>query len=84
MNKKIQSAEAFGKAIKEYRKQQKITQSQLAAVINSGVRFISDLENGKPTVQLEKALKAANMLGITFEIPSAAALYAADTEGAYD
>ena len=75
---KIENAETFGKVIREYRKKQKITQSQLAAVGGTGVRFISDLENGKPTVQLDKALKAAYMLGIPFEIPDAVAFYAAD------
>ena len=75
MGKKIENAETFGKVIKEYRKRQKITQSQLAAVTNTGVRFISDLENGKPTIQLDKALKAAGMLGITFEIPAKEDIY---------
>ena len=78
MKKKIDNAEAFGKVVKEYRMRQKITQSQLAAVSDTGVRFISDLENGKPTVQLGKALKAASMLGITFEIPAASPFYTAE------
>ncbi|MDR1859253.1 MAG: helix-turn-helix domain-containing protein [Treponema sp.] len=68
---KIDNAEAFGRVVREYRKRQKITQSQLAAVANTGLRFISDLENGKPTVQLGKALKAAYMLGISLEVPDA-------------
>jgi len=66
---KINDAQAFGRLVREYRKRQKITQSQLAAVGDTGVRFISDLENGKPTVQLDKALKVAFMLGIPFEVP---------------
>ena len=66
---KIDNAHTFGRIIREYRKRQKITQSQLAAIGATGVRFISDLENGKPSVQLDKALKAAWLLGISFEIP---------------
>ena len=66
---KIEDAQAFGRLIKHYRKRQRVSQSQLAAVANTGLRFISDLENGKPTVQLDKALKIAFLLGITLETP---------------
>lgn len=78
--KKIDNAEAFGKVIKESRKRQKITQSQLAAVSSTGVRFISDLENGKPSIQLDKALKTASMLGIYFEVAEQAPLYITEDE----
>lgn len=53
-----------------YRKKQGATQIQLAAIANTGVRFIGDLENGKPTVQLDKALRVAKTLGMRIEIPS--------------
>ena len=79
---KIENAEALGKMVREYRKRQNITQSQLAAAANTGLRFISDLENGKPTVQLDKALKAASMLGIPFEIPDAVFFAAAEKNNA--
>ena len=61
---KLTNAKAFGEAVKKYRKKQKATQIQLAAIANTGVRFIGDLENGKPTVQLDKALRVAKILGI--------------------
>ena len=75
---KIDNAYTFGRVIREYRKRQKITQSQLAAVANTGLRYISDLENGKPSVQLDKALKVAYLLGIPFEIPDHAVLFTID------
>jgi y4mF family transcriptional regulator len=65
---KIDNAEDFGKVVREYRKRKQITQSQLAAIANTGPRFIGELENGKPTVQLDKALKTANLLGISVEV----------------
>ena len=65
---KLDNAKAFGNAVKMYRKKQKATQLQLAAVANTGVRFISDLENGKPSVQLDKALRVARLLGIRLEV----------------
>jgi len=67
----IENAAAFGRAVRESRKKQNITQSQLAAVANTGLRYISDLENGKPSVQLQKALKVAYFLGIPLHIPDA-------------
>ncbi|MCL2833394.1 MAG: helix-turn-helix domain-containing protein [Treponema sp.] len=63
------NAKKFGQVIREYRIKQGATQIQLAAAANTGLRFISDLENGKPTVQLEKALHTAKILGIKLEIP---------------
>jgi hypothetical protein len=33
------------------------------------VRFIGDLENGKPSVQLNKALRVAHILGMKIEAP---------------
>jgi y4mF family transcriptional regulator len=66
---KIDSAKAFGEAVKKRRKQLGSTQSQLAAIANTGARFIGDLENGKPTVQLDKALRVAKMLGLKIEAP---------------
>jgi len=65
---KLNNAKAFGKAVRIYRKKQGITQLQMAAVANTGLRFISDLENGKPSIQLDKALRVAWLLGIRPEV----------------
>ncbi len=61
----IRFAADFGALIKKTRLSQKMTQSTLAAASGTGVRFIVDLERGKPTCALEKALKVMMMLGIT-------------------
>jgi len=65
---KLTDAKTFGEAVRMYRKKQKATQIQLAAIANTGARFISDLENGKPTVQLDKALRVAKILGMKIGI----------------
>ena len=65
---KLDNSKTFGKIIRTYRKRQGATQTQLAAVANTGLRFISDLENGKPTVQLDKALRVAKILGVNIEV----------------
>lgn len=64
---KITSAEEFGQLIKEKRKKSHLTQSQLAAACGVGDRYVRELEKGKPTCQLAKALLVAQMLGIKFE-----------------
>jgi y4mF family transcriptional regulator len=46
------------------RNAQKLTQPELAGASGVGLRFIVDLEKGKPTCQIEKALIVAQMLGI--------------------
>ncbi|GAB4392798.1 MAG: hypothetical protein Tsb005_08370 [Gammaproteobacteria bacterium] len=57
----------FGKIIRETRRKAKLTQAQLAAAANTGERFIRELEKGKATCQLAKALFVAQMLGIKLD-----------------
>ena len=54
----------FGEMIQTIRKKSKLTQAELAAGSGLGERFVRELEKGKPTCQLEKALLVARMLGI--------------------
>ena len=65
---KIENTKDFGDFIRGTRKGINMTQGQLAAVSGVGVRFISELENGKKTVQLDKALRVAYVLGIKIEM----------------
>ncbi len=44
-----------------------MTQTELSGASDTGLRFIVDLEKGKPTCELEKALLVAAMLGIRLE-----------------
>ncbi len=61
---RIDTASQFGSAVAKARKQLGITQRDLALAIGAGERFIVDLEAGKPTAQLGKALAAAKGVGI--------------------
>jgi len=54
----------IGSIAKKKRKQLNMTQPQLAAVSGAGVRFISDMENGKPTMQVGKILGILHVLGL--------------------
>ena len=63
-NDVINNATQFGAAVASARKALGLTQRELALAINSGERFIVDLEAGKPTAQLGKALAAAKAVGL--------------------
>ena len=61
---KINSVQDFGTAIKNRRKKLGYTQAFLAEFTGFSVSFISDLERGKNTIELGKALALANVLGL--------------------
>ena len=58
------SSKEFGAAIRAARKSQGLRQDQLAGATGVGTRFIVDLEAGKATAQLGKALAVVAALGL--------------------
>ena len=60
----VGSTEEFGNAIRARRKELGYTQVFLSEFTGFSVSFISELENGKQTAELGKALLLANTLGI--------------------
>ena len=54
----------LSKLIKEKRLALGMTQADASALCNVGTRFLSELENGKPTLQIDKVLRVANFFGI--------------------
>jgi HTH-type transcriptional regulator / antitoxin HipB len=60
----IRSSVELGAIIRGQRKRLELKQLDLAGLGNTGNRFIVDLENGKPTVQLQKVLDLMDLLGL--------------------
>lgn len=58
----------IGTLIRTARKSQNLRQDQLAGAAGVGLRFIVDLEAGKPTAQLGKTLRVLEALGCSFQI----------------
>ena len=58
------TAKELGMIVQKTRRAQGMTQPQLAMACGTGVRFIVDLEAGKETCQLGKALLVVQMLGL--------------------
>lgn len=66
----VHSAKEIGLAIRKCRKNNGLTLTDVAGLTNVGIRFLSELENGKPTVRLDKLLRVANAMGLQLLIVS--------------
>lgn len=58
----------IGEIVRKSRKEQDLTQPQLAMACGTGVRFIVDLEAGKETCQIGKVLNVIQMLGLKVNV----------------
>jgi HTH-type transcriptional regulator/antitoxin HipB len=63
----VKNAAEFGALIRQRRRKLGLTQDQLATRCGVGLRFIIELEAGKPSCQLGKALTAAVEVGLHLE-----------------
>lgn len=64
----ISSAEELGHCVRAQRKAQGATQAEFASLCGVGIRFISELENGKPTMELGKVLQVLKCLGLEVSV----------------
>jgi y4mF family transcriptional regulator len=51
-------------SVRTARQNHQLTQAQLAGLSGTGLRFISELERGKPTLALNKVLAVLSALGL--------------------
>lgn len=61
------TTQSIGGFVKKTRKDMHITQKDLALTSGTGLRFIIELEQGKPTCQLGKVLTVLKTLGIAVQ-----------------
>lgn len=54
----------IGAFVRSVRRAQGLTQADLAAASSTGIRFLVDLEKGKPTCQVGKVLHVLSLLGV--------------------
>ncbi len=59
---RVTKAEAIGALVKERRKEMNMTQREAARLCGVGVRFLSELERGKPTLEIDKVLSVLSAL----------------------
>lgn len=82
---RIHSTQSLGLTLRTARKQLGLTQSQLALAAGVGLRFIVDLEAGKPTLRLEQVLRVIDALGgevVLAGLPEQSAVIKIDKDGA--
>lgn len=70
MDHQIPNAKELGLIVRDARKQQGLTQEDLAGLTGTGRRFISDLEQGKETAELGKVLLVLAALGLALYVQS--------------
>ena len=63
----VKNTDQLGSIIRNLRKQLKVTQAELAMTSGTGLRFIVDLEKGKPTCQIGKILQVLQALGVQLQ-----------------
>lgn len=61
---KITDSKSLGQVIRARRKELHYTQTYLAEFTGLSVTFISDVERGKPTAEIEKTIRLINILGL--------------------
>ena len=59
----VRDADALGRAVRSIRRARGLTQAELAGLAGVGVRYLSELERGKTTSHLGKALTVLHRLG---------------------
>ena len=60
----VETTAELGQLARERRQQMALTQLDVAGLSNTGNRFIVELEQGKPTLQLQKVLDVLSLLGL--------------------
>ena len=59
---------AIAHAVREARRREGMTQTELAGLSGTGLRFVSELERGKPNVSLSKVVAVLAALGLRLEV----------------
>jgi len=71
--KTIKNSIELGALIRDERKRLKVTQKELAMVAGTGLRFLIELERGKPTSRIEGVFKILQALGSNLAIGTSGA-----------
>jgi HTH-type transcriptional regulator/antitoxin HipB len=58
----------LGSAVRRARRRRGLRQEDLALSAGTGMRFIGELERGKPTMQLAPTLRVLHALGLTLTL----------------
>ena len=68
MNARIESPSDLGSALRAARRRRRLNLADVALGAGVGIRFVSELERGKPTARVAETLRVASALGLTILI----------------
>ncbi|HOP25936.1 MAG TPA: helix-turn-helix domain-containing protein [Candidatus Sabulitectum sp.] len=74
----VTSVKEFGEKIRRKRKMLGLTLKHVAGLSGIGPRYLSELERGKNTIEMGKALRVANSLGLELIVMSRSRLQMKD------
>lgn len=58
----------IAQSVRQTRLRHRLTQTELAGLAGTGLRFISELEHGKPNVALDKLMDVLAVLGLRLQV----------------
>lgn len=62
------TAEELGRRVRQRRKTAALRQQELAALAGVGIRFVSELEKGKETLELGRVIRVLETLGLELDL----------------
>lgn len=60
--------EYIGRLVRKQRRDQKLKQAELASIAGVGTRFVSELENGKSSLEIGRVLQVLHTMGLELSI----------------
>jgi y4mF family transcriptional regulator len=64
----VHSTSELGRVVRDSRKAKGLRQAELALAAGTGRRFVVELEQGKPTVQLDRVIRVLQALGLSIDL----------------
>jgi HTH-type transcriptional regulator / antitoxin HipB len=65
---KVSNAKELGAIVRQRRKEAGLTLKDAAGIAGVGIRFLSELERGKPTLQLGLAIEVLQLFGLELHV----------------
>jgi HTH-type transcriptional regulator / antitoxin HipB len=65
---KVSNAKELGALVRQRRKEAGLTLKDAAGMAGVGIRFLSELERGKPTLQLGLAIEVLQLFGLEIHV----------------
>ncbi len=67
---KVNNAKELGAIVRQRRKEAGLTLKEAAGLAGVGIRFLSELERGKPTLQLGLVIEVLQLFGLELHVGS--------------